>query len=584
VRLLITADAVATGEGMLGDSTLVVDGRVAAVGAREDLETDGMELKHYPGATLIPGLRDAHLHPVPYAALLDGCSLKQARNVEDLQHRLAEYAMTLDEGQPVVATRLDDKDLAERRLPTRQDLDVAVPDRPAVIYRYCGHVAVVNTAALAASNITAETPNPEGGSIDKAADRTPSGVLRETATGLVAPALARGGRLLRDEALLSALRGLAGIGITSIGAMIGYGERPFEHLESELELWRRVAYRLPIRVHGFAITDTAPRLEDAARLLGNCGRRLRWAGVKRFADGSLGGHTAAMNTPFSDLATLGTLRLTDIDEAVAEKSIELGGVVAIHAIGDRAVDGVLSIFERLIARGAKPDDLRMEHVSVISPVQVARFADLGVTAVVQPAFLASEFDWVEDRVGPRRAAWLYPFRSLLESGIPMAGSSDCPVEPPQPLWGMAAAMDRYGIAPDQRLTGGPRRCLSSRRERREHLGSRSHSPLAAPPTWSPSTRIPLPLLRRPFEKQRCSPHSSMVLRSTWIDRNRSGLASALKTNGSGQRTTPNGTQPSNWDSMRPTRHSGGRARERCGTPCSGLQRSRRQRERADHHW
>lgn len=453
MRLLINANAVVTSDGTMGDSVLVVDGRVAAVGVRGDLDADGAVVKRYRGATIIPGLRDAHMHPVPYAALLDGCSLKQATDVGDLQHRIAQFAATLDEHLPVVATRLDDESLAEQRLPTREDLDSAVADRPVVIYRYCGHVAVANSAALAASDITIDTPDPEGGSIDRDIDGTPNGVLRETAVGLVAPALARGGTLLGEEALLSALRGLAGVGITSIGAMIGYGERPFEQLEAELRLWRRVADRLPIRVSGFAITDTPERLEAAAQLLSGCGDRLGWIGVKRFADGSLGGHTAAMNAHFSDVPTLGTLRLTAADTAVARKSIELGGMVAIHAIGDRAVDSVLDVFEELIADGADPDDLRMEHASVVSPMQVKRFADLGVTAAVQPAFLVSESKWVADRVGPYRTPWLYPFRSLLDSGVPIAGSSDCPVEPPQPLWGMAAAMDRHGIAPDERLTG-----------------------------------------------------------------------------------------------------------------------------------
>jgi predicted amidohydrolase YtcJ len=453
VRMLVAADAVATSRGIVGDSILVVDGVVSAVGARADIDSQGAHEQRYPGAIIIPGLRDAHMHPVPYAAMLDGCSLKQARDIGDLQRRLIDFAATLDEGQPVVATRLDDETLTERRLPTRGDLDAAVSDRPVVIYRYCGHVAIANSEALAASGITADTPDPEGGSIDRDTDGLPTGVLRETATGLVAPAIARGGTALNEDALLSALRGLAGLGITSIGAMIGYGERPFEQLAAELELWHRVADRLPIKVYGFAITDTPARLEDAARMFEGCGPRFQWVGVKRSADGSLGGHTAAMNAPFSDVATLGTLRLSDADTAVAQKSIELGGRVAIHAIGDRAVDGVLDVFDGLIARGASPDDLRMEHVSVISPAQVDRFANLGVTAVVQPAFLASESEWLADRVGPERIAWVYPFLSLLEAGVPMSGSSDCPVEPPQPLWGMAAAMDRYGIVPTERLTG-----------------------------------------------------------------------------------------------------------------------------------
>lgn len=453
VRLLLTADAVATGDGILGNSILVVEGSVAAIGQRDQLLGPAVVEVEYPGATIIPGLRDAHLHPTPYAALLNGCSLKHAEDIRDLQQRIIGYATTLDPDEPVVATRLDDESLTERRLPTRHDLDAAIPDRPVVIYRYCGHVTVVNTMALVASNITADTPDPDGGSIDRDADGHPTGVLRETASGLVAPALARGGTLLTEDALLSALRGLAGVGITSIGAMIGYGERPCEQLPAELELWRRVADRLPIKVHVFVITDTTEMLEDAANLLDGAGDRLRWIGVKRFADGSLGGHTAAMNTSFADVDTIGTLRLSDADTVVARKSIEMGGMVAIHAIGDRAVDGVLDVFDQLIADGADAEDLRMEHVSVISPAQIDRFARLGVTAAVQPAFLASESEWVADRVGSDRESWLYPFRSLLDAGVPMAGSSDCPVEPPQPLWGMASALDRHSIVPDERLTG-----------------------------------------------------------------------------------------------------------------------------------
>lgn len=452
MKKLITADAVATGTGIVGDSILIVDGRIAAVGTRSDLDAGGIVEEHYRGATITPGFRDAHMHPLPYAALLDGCSLKQAIDMKDLQRRLARFAATLSQQQPVVATRLDDESLAERRLPTRIDLDAAVPDRPVVVYRYCGHIAVANTAALEISGIVANTPDPEGGSIDRDAEGSPTGVLRETAAGLVSSALARGGELSED-ALVSALAGLAGVGVTSIGAMIGYGDRPFERLAAELDLWRRVAQQLPIRVHGFTITNTPVHLEEAALLLTDRGPRLRWLGVKRFADGSLGGHTAAMNAPFSDVDTRGVLRLSAADTVVARRSIELGGMVAIHAIGDRAIDDVLDLFDELIAEGADPDDLRMEHVSVISPAQIARFADLGVTAAIQPAFLASESEWVVRRVGTQRSPWLYPFKSLLAGGVPIAGSSDCPVEPPQPLWGMAAAMDRYGIGEDERLTG-----------------------------------------------------------------------------------------------------------------------------------
>lgn len=451
MRKLISAEALITSAGVVGDAVLVEAGRVVAVGHRSDLTSPDLIEERYPGAYMAPGFRDAHIHVLPYAALLEGCSLKAASSIDDLVGRLRAFAMTLPEGTPVVATRFDDEHLAEQRLPTRHDLDRAVPDRPAVIYRYCGHVAVANTAALSGSSVDASTPDPEGGLIDRDADGAPTGVLRETAAGLIAPSLSRGGPLHPDQ-LIAGLRRLAGLGITSVGAMMGYGESPAEKLEAEIGTWVDAARRLPIRVHGIVITGDAEQLLWAKHQLDGAGPRLRWLGVKRFADGSLGGHTAAMHTRFADVDTTGTLRLTDVDHAISRASADNGGMVAIHAIGDRAVDGVLDLFDGLLVRGTPPEALRMEHVSVISPDQITRFRDAGVRAVVQPAFLASESDWLGDRVGDDRIDWVYPFASMRAAGIPLAGSSDSPVEPPHPLWGIAAAIDRYGIVPSEALT------------------------------------------------------------------------------------------------------------------------------------
>lgn len=449
---VITADRVVSPSGTIGNAVRIEDGRIVAVGSRTDLLSAGSTEDTFVGGMLIAGLRDAHIHAVPYAALLRGCSLKSASTMADLQDRIAAHARTLAPGTPVVATRFDDESLVERKLPTRNDLDVAVRDRPVVIYRYCGHVAVANSKALAESGITGATQDPEGGVIDRDHNGHPTGVLRETGVGLIAGALARGGRLAPDH-LVDGLRRLAGLGLTSIGAMIGYGESPSEKLAAEVELWRDAAEDLPLKVGGFVIADTPEQLDHAERTISGINDRLSWLGVKRFSDGSLGGHTAAMRDSFSDVDTTGTYRLTPADGAVARHSLALGGMVAVHAIGDRAVSGVLDLFEELIAEGANPADLRMEHVSVIDPDQVGRFARLGVTASIQPAFLASESGWIGQRLGNHRLGWVYPFRSLLEAGVPMAGSSDSPVEPPHPLWGMAAAMDRYQITEAERLTG-----------------------------------------------------------------------------------------------------------------------------------
>ncbi len=448
---VISAERVVTSDGIVGDAVLVDDGKILRVGAASDLLEPGCERLHHAGATIVPGLRDAHIHAVPYASLLRGCSLKSAMSIDDLVDRLASYAETVPQLSPVVATRFDDESLAEQRLPTRQDLDRAVPDRPAVIYRYCGHIAVANSMALSRSGIDAARDNPAGGVVDRDPNGEPTGVLRETAMGLIASSLARGGSLSADD-LVEGLRRLAGLGLTSIGAMIGYGERPSERLDAELGLWAEVADRLPIKVHGIVIADTPEAITRARQVLSDTGPRLRWLGLKRFADGSLGGHTAAMHDPFADVDTTGTLRLSDVDTDLARHALSLGGIVAIHAIGDRAVDAVLDVYEQLIGEGFDASRMRVEHVSVISPAQRERFRRFRVTACVQPAFLASETDWVLGRVGPDREGWVYPFESMRELGIPLAGSSDSPVEPPHPLWGMAAAIDRAGIVLSEALS------------------------------------------------------------------------------------------------------------------------------------
>ena len=451
MRTVLTAGAIVSGKGHRGTAIAIEDGTIVAIGDARDLSRPSDRVVEYDGGYIVPGFRDAHIHTIPYAALLSGCSLKAATSLDDLITRLGAYARSLPPGAPVVASRFDDESLAERRLLTRQDLDRAVPDRPAVIYRYCGHIAVANSAALKASGITQDTPDPPGGVLDRDGGE-PTGVLRETATGLVSSALARGAPL-PATGLVDGLTRLAGLGITSIGAMVGCGESPHEKLQAESELFRDVATDLPLRVNAISIASTPETLDTSATALTAAGDRLRWLGVKRFSDGSLGGHTAAMCSPFSDVNTVGTYRLTEDDVAVSRHSLALGGMVAIHAIGDRAVDDVLDVFEELIADGADPVDLRMEHVSVASPKLIAKFAGTGAIAVVQPAFLASESTWLQKRLGDSRLPWAYPFRSMLRAGITLAGSSDSPVEPPHPLWGMAAAMDRHGINPDEALTG-----------------------------------------------------------------------------------------------------------------------------------
>ncbi len=457
-RQLLVAEAVRTARGSPGNAILIEGERVVAVGDRDTLESPGIPIVEFSGAYLLPGMRDAHMHPVPYASSLAGSSLDGVTTIDVLVDTIRIGSEVLGADEPYVALRLDDGALAERRLPTRHDLDAAESERPVLIHRYCGHVAIANTAALQLAGVDASTPDPAGGSIDRDVDGVPTGVLRETAIDLVSTLLDASGTVT-DDALVDALYGLTRMGITSIGAVFGLGDGPWASLGDEVARMVGIADRVPITVHGFVIAHTSDALADAARRLDDAGSRLRWLGYKGFADGSLGGHTAAMHAPFTDRPDeTGTMRLDATDRHLAEASVAMGGMVAIHAIGDRANSAVLDLFEELIAGGADPHRLRIEHASVLDRSDIERMAHLGVTASVQPAFLGSEFDWIVDRVGADRIVSTYPFASLDYAGVPLGGGSDSPVESPDPWAGMALARDRAGVMTSEGLL--PDRALS----------------------------------------------------------------------------------------------------------------------------
>ena len=454
LRRLIVADAIRDHAGVRGDAVLVAGHRIVEVGRSGDLRSADLPEERFPGTTIVPGLRDAHLHPVGLAAALLRLSLKEATDFDAVADMLRDAAGRLPPGAALTALRLDDESLAEGRLPDRDFLDRIAPDRPALLVRYCAHVAVANSMALSLAGIGDDTPDPVGGRMDRDEQGHLTGVLRETAIEPVSAALRSLAAAVTPDDLVRSAYGLASVGLTGIGAMVSTDAGYWACAGAELDVVIEAAPRLPIPMGVLVAAVDPADLESAAARLRFAGGRVRFAGVKMFSDGSLGGHTAAMHEGFSDLPDeLGTDRL---DRAwclgMARTALGLGGRVAIHAIGDRANTGVLDLLETLIFEGADPAMLRIEHASVLTPDDIIRFGGLGVTASVQPAFLPSETTWLEKRVGPVRMQRTYPFRSLLDAGTRLAGGSDCPVEPPHPLWGMAASRDRSGLVPEEGLT------------------------------------------------------------------------------------------------------------------------------------
>lgn len=395
---------------------------------------------------------DHHFHPLGYAELVNGLELFDSVDVADVLRRLAARADEVE--GPIIGQRLNDEGIAERSLPTRADLDEAVPNRPVLVYRYCGHIAVANSVALAVSGIDSTTPDPPGGSFDRDPTGEPNGILREGAVAEVSRALSPQLAPLSDVDVIRALARLPEQGIGSVTGIVSIGEPMWCGVPNELDVICKLAPALPVDIDLLIIANNPAELAEAAEQIRRTEGRARFMGWKGFSDGSFGGHTASLHQPYSDRPSTSGTGLLDPEHAMtmARASMMLGGSVAIHAIGDRANDEVLDLYEELVGMGADPGRLRVEHASLLSGEAIDRMARLGVTASVQPAFLASEGSWLGKRLGDERMRQVYPFRSLLEAGVNVIGGSDSPVEWPDPQVGIDAAVDRTGFNTDESLT------------------------------------------------------------------------------------------------------------------------------------
>ena len=315
---LVVADRIRIGSHLPGDALLISNGRVVVVGRAADLRRSELPEDHFPGSVITPGLRDAHMHPIPYAMSLTRPTLKQAADLDEVLTRIRDGAALLPAGVPLVAIRLDDEGLKERRLPTRRELDLAVDDRPVLVYRYCGHIAVANSMALATAGVGSVAIDPIGGSLDRDEFGVPNGILRETAIERVATALSGPSSDPDPEAVLAAMHGLVGLGITSVGAILAVGTGPWCDTGNELRPLLAIADRLPLKVPVLVIAGDPAELEQAAVDIRAAGPRLQFLGVKEFADGSLGGHTAALQHPYADKPDqYGTLRFDNGDGRTA---------------------------------------------------------------------------------------------------------------------------------------------------------------------------------------------------------------------------------------------------------------------------
>jgi predicted amidohydrolase YtcJ len=399
------------------------------------------------GKTVVPGLNDCHVHMMGFGQFLQTLELRDVTSIKQLQSRLREYAEKNPEKTWILGGRWDHEKFREKRCPTRHDLDDVVPDKPVFLIRVCGHVGVANSKALQLAGITEKTVI-EGGKAElDAKTGEANGVLCENALGLVWKAVPKPNLEELQEACTLACKKAVEAGLTCVHWIVGSPEeiRAIHRLHSNQKLPLRVCLGIPIELLG-ALTSLGLQTGFGNDLV-------KISFVKILADGSLGGHTAALKKPYSDKPeTRGIILYTqeDLNQFVL-KAHKAGLQLAIHAIGDRAMEAVLNAFEKTMKEHPSRNHRhRVEHCSVLNPSLIERMKRLGLVASVQPHFVVSDF-WVVDRVGKTRARWVYPFKTLIHKGIKVVSGSDSPVEPISPILGIWAAVERKSF-PQESLT------------------------------------------------------------------------------------------------------------------------------------
>ncbi len=402
------------------------------------------------GRMVLPGFHDSHVHLVQGGRALILCNLDREPTAAQAVAAVASYAAAHPRLPWIVGSGWELPLFADAS-PSRQDLDRAVPDRPAYIESADGHSAWVNSRALAAAGITASTPDPPGGRIEHDPHDRPSGTLRESATALVSKLIPSPSL---DDGLADLERGLREanrFGIVSI--------QDADVDDDTLNVYSTAAARHLLTARVVAALHVDPAQDDSqVRSLASKRDRirdpfLRASSVKIFADGVLEPGTAALLQPYlGRLASKNTGALNFEPERLKRLVIALdreGFQVHIHAIGDRAVRVSLDAHEAALnALGRLDLRPHIAHLELIDPADIPRFRQLGVIANFQ-GFWAWPDSYITGLtvpvLGPERSRWLYPIGSVIRTGAVIAGGSDWPVSSLNPLDAIQVAVTRRGI-------------------------------------------------------------------------------------------------------------------------------------------
>jgi predicted amidohydrolase YtcJ len=425
------------------------NGKFLAVGSNAEmlkLKTPEAIVIDMHGATVVPGFNDAHVHPqqiydegsVYYRVWLGA---DRAKTMDQLIAELKKKAAITPPGKMINGYGYDDVLLG--RHPNRYDLDKVSTTQPISITHGSGHISVVNSYVLNAAGISKDTPNPPGGALDRDADGTPNGVIRESARGLLQKGL-RGTELeipheQEIQGYLNCFHQYSAKGITSVG-VAGGTPSSFQMMQQVRDAGN------PVRVGFMFYEKWFPQLQGAGIQRGFGDDRLRVTAIKNFQGNSLSGRTAWLSAAYSDRPDyfgIPPARSQEELDKDFKQMWDAGWQVATHSNGDREIDMVLTAIEHAEAKNPRPDmRWRIEHASIMNQSLLDRAKKDGVILVFHSYF--TEYGDILASYGPQRLAMMHAYRTAIDMGIPVAGHSDSPVSAADPLLRIQNMVTRQG--------------------------------------------------------------------------------------------------------------------------------------------
>lgn len=427
--------------------------RIVFVGSNADVkkyEGRATRVLDLQGRTVFPGMTDAHYHLLGVGQREVTLNLEGTTSLEDFLSRVRERVGKAKPGQWVTGRGWIETFWKPQAFPTRQDLDRIAPDNPLYLVRADGHAAVANSAALKLAGVTKDTPNPFGGEIlkDKATGE-PTGMLVDAAKELVTKHIPAPTESDNEQATVLGVERSIRLGWTQIQDAGG----SYQDVARLKKLYTEGRIKLRIYKAVYGPGKDAERLLKEGATIGAFNHRFTLRTIKIPFDGALGSRGAALLAPYSDMPDTSGF-LTQKEEEVAPMlaaALRRGIQVETHAIGDLANRRILDLYEKAMAvvppaeRLVREPRWRVEHAQIVAPVDIPRFARLGVIPSMQPSHAIGDLFFAPKRLGMKRLEGAYAWQSFLKTGAIIAGGSDAPVERGEPMIEFYAAVARKSL-------------------------------------------------------------------------------------------------------------------------------------------